>query len=84
MGISITSVIRFTATFMREFFFPDKSLNAVNDSGLPLVLGNPNRGYNIRHVTSDGTVYIYKSDGWYNSETGKTFTEELDNNYPRV
>ena len=84
MGISFTSVIRFTSTFMREFFFPDKRLNTVKDSGEPLVLGDPNRGHTIRHITPEGTVYTYKGDGWYNSETGKTFDEELDDYYPRV
>ena len=76
MGISLLSAIRFAATFIRELFFPDKRLGAVNDSGRPLVLGDPNRGYNIRHTTPEGTVYAYRGSGWYNSETGKTIDEE--------
>jgi hypothetical protein len=75
MGISFIGAIRLIASFIRAFFLPDKRLEAVNDSGEPLVLGDPNRGYNIRHITPDGVVYAYKGNGWYNSETGKTICE---------
>ena len=43
-----------------------------------MVLGDPHKGYGIRHITPNGTVYVYKGDGWYNSETGKTFDEEQE------
>ena len=72
---SSMSAIRFITTFLRALLLPDKQLNAVNDLGKPLILGNPNRGYNIRHITPDGVVYAYKGNGWYNSETGKTIDE---------
>jgi len=75
-GISFVSVLRFTGAFLKQFFFPDKRMDAVNDSGDPLVLGDPNRGYTIRHTTPEGNVYTYKGDGWYNSETGKTYDDE--------
>lgn len=77
-AISIASVLRFIGAFLREFFFPDKRMGAVNDSGDPLVLGDPNRGYTIRHTAPDGAVYTYKGDGWYNSETGKTYDYEQE------
>jgi len=73
---SIASVLQFTGAFLREFFFPDKIMGAVNDLGDQLVLGDPNRGYTIRHTAPDGAVYTYKGDGWYNSETGKTYDDE--------
>ncbi len=78
MGISLVGAIRFIATFIREIFFPEKRLGAVNDSGEPLVLGDPRRGYNIRHITPEGTVYVYKGNGWYNTETGKTIDKEKE------
>jgi hypothetical protein len=76
MGLSFKGVIRFIFSFIRALFLHNKRLNAVNDSGEPLVLGDPNRGYNIRHITPEGTVYTYKGNGWYNPETGKTIDEE--------
>lgn len=78
MGVSFIGALRFIATFIREFFFPDKRLDAFNDSGKPLTLGDPHKGYGIGHITPNGTVYVYKGDGWYNSETGKTFDEEQE------
>ncbi len=71
-------VIHFIVSFTRALFFHDKSLDAVNDSGEPLVLGDPNPGYNIKHVAPNGAVYIYKGTGWINSEIGKTYDEEQE------
>ena len=44
--------------------------------GKPLILGNPNRRFMIRHTTPNEGVYVYKGDGWYNQETGKTIEED--------
>jgi len=64
------------ATFQRSLFLPNKQLNALNDLSKPLILGNPNREFMIRHTTPNEGVYVYKGDGWYNQETGKTIEED--------
>ncbi len=76
-GFSIIGAICFTAKFLRGMLLPDKHLNAVNDLGKPLILGNPNRGYMIRHTTQDGRVYLYQGDGWYNLENGRSIEEDI-------
>jgi len=76
-GFSFKGAIRFIAKFLHALLFPDKQLNAVDDLGKPLILGNPNRGYMIRHTTQDGRVYFYKGDGWYNLENGRSIEEDI-------
>ena len=75
-SFSFMDAIRFIATFLRALLLPDKRLNAVDDLGIPLRLGNPNRGFMIKHTTPDGRIYVYKGDGWYNQETEKTIEED--------
>ena len=76
-SFSFKGAIHFIAKFLHALLFPDKQLNAVDDLGKPLILGNPNRGYMIRHTTQDGRVYFYKGDGWYNLENGRSIEEDI-------
>ena len=41
-------------------------------------ISKDHRGNRIKHITPDGTVYVYKGYAWVNPETGKTYEEEND------
>ena len=76
-SFSFIGAIRFSAKFLLALLLPDKQLIAVDDLGKPLKLGNPNRGYMIRHTIQDGRVYLYKGNGWYNTDTGRAIEEDI-------